>query len=207
MNSKTKILLTISLGILSVVVFVLFGFQPMLKSVRVSNERLVQRQQELSKIEKQISEFKTAQTDLARATFKDDVYNTIVERENLSAVIVDLEIAAARTNTVESIQIFEEVESTRKTRETKLDVFDGLSLSEEVGYSMSVRNDFAGLVDYLQYLEHLPHFTEFDKITLNAMTETIASERGGGSRNTGAVIGTFEGVFLVKKSKKNDKEN
>jgi hypothetical protein len=203
MNSKTKIFITIVSGVLLSLVAVLFGFQPLLANVKQLNETLGQKQSELIKIEKQIVEFKSAQTDLARATFKDDVYGTVVIREDLGLAIQDLEGAAEKTETTESIQISEPVQEQgrrgNRAAETK-NVFEGLTLSEEVRYTMNIRNDYEGFVTFMQYLENLPHFTEFDSIILNAVVENESTASGGVSRNTGAVTGTLEGVFLVKKN-------
>ena len=186
--------------------FYILGFQPVLESVKHSNELLSQRQQELGKIEKQIIEFKAAQADLSRATFKNDIYGSIVDRENLSVVIEDLERAAESTNTTETIQIQEEQKSdARRPRSNVAETttFSGLALSEEVTYTMSISNDFAGFVNFMQYLENLPHFTEYSDISLNAFT---TNTDGGGTRNTGGVIGTLEGVFLVNKPDPNEEK-
>jgi hypothetical protein len=204
MNSKTKIVITVGLGLLLSVAAVMFGFQPLLADVKQLNETLGLKQNELTKIEKQIVEFKSAQTDLARATFKDDVYSTVVIREDLSLAIQDLEAAAGKTDTAETIQITEPVQETgrRGARATEtVSVFEGLTLSEEIRYTMTARNDYEGFVSFLQYLENLPHFTEFDQIKLNAVTDNSSGDED--SRNTGDITGTLEGVFLVKKNGQN----
>lgn len=203
MNSKTKIAITIGSGLLLCLLAMLFGFQPLLADVKQLNETLALKQSELAKIEKQIIEFKSAQTDLARATFKDDVYGTIVIKEDLSLAIQDLETAAEKTETVESIQISEPAQEsgTRRGRaaaETTT-IFEGLVLSDEVRYSMSARNDYEGFVNFLQYLENLPHFTEFDNIQLNAVVDNASSGEADNA-NTGEITGKLEGVFLVKKN-------
>ena len=202
MNSKTKIIVTIGAGILLTMAAIFFGFKPILASVKALNVTLAGKQAELNKIQRQIVEFKSAQSDLARATFKEDVYGTVVIREDLDQAIVDLEAAAEKTGTTESISIFEETQqkSAKKGAVQPVEVFSGLALSQEVRYNIAVSNDFVGLVEFVQYMEHLPHFTEFDKITLNAISEQISLDRGGGVRNTGGVTGTMEGVFLVKKT-------
>lgn len=205
MNSKTKIAITVISGLLLSLIAVVFGFKPLLNNVRELNQTLSLKQSELLKIEKQIVEFKSAQSDLARATFKDDVYGTIVIREDLSLVLEDMEAAAEKTNTTESIQITESAEEEGNTRrnarnsEATATVFEDLVLSEEVRYTMNLSNNYAGLVDFMQYMENLPHFTEFDRISLSSVVENL---QGGNSRNTGEITGTLEGVFLVKKNGK-----
>lgn len=196
MNSKTKIIALILVGIGLLGIALVFVFSPLSESVKKMNKDLSEKQTSLDEIKTQILEFKTAQSDLAKATYKKDVSDAIVIRENLAEVIVDLEEAAQLTNTTESIQIMED-DGTNKNQQQP-DIFESLVLSQEVDYSMSVKNSYEGLVEYFQYLEHLPHFTEFNRFTITSVYEQIPVTQGGGTRNTGTVSGNVEGVFLVK---------
>lgn len=209
-NYRTKILITCTAGLAASVILVFVFIQPLLQSTRALNEELGYHQAELLKIEKQIEEFKTAQADLSRATFKEDIFNTIPIKEDLSVSIQDTEVAAGVTGTTQSIQILETpAKPTGRLRgavDAAAPLFDKLKLSSEVRYTLTVQNDFDGFVKYLQYLEHLPHFTEFSKITLNASTENQSTRSGGITQNSGVITGTLEGVFLVKKGPADEAE-
>lgn len=211
-NYRTKIFITCALGLAATVILVFTVVQPLLQSTQAVNKELGYRKAELAKIERQIEEFKTAQADISRATFKDDVYDTIPIREDLSVAIQDTEVAAGLTNTIQSIQILETeatAQGNRRSRaqvESASSIFQKLQLTTEVPYSLTVQNEFDGFVEYLQYLEHLPHFTEFSSISLNAAVENQSTRPGGVSENSGLITGTLEGVFLVKKSTNNNNE-
>lgn len=197
MTSKTKIIATGAIGFLVFIGILVFAFQPLLSSVKVLNTDLSTKQSELDEINKQIVEFKSAQSDLAKATYKNDISDTIVVKEDLASAIKQLEEAADNTNTEEGIQIID-ADPKVSGKAAQPDIFSSLAKSQEVHYAMSVKNSFPGLVEYFQYLEHLPHFTEFDRITLNSVYEQLSLQQGGGTRNTGTVQGNVEGVFLVK---------
>jgi hypothetical protein len=204
MTYKTKILLNICGGILLTLLVAVFVFNPLQANVKALNGDLAKQASELDKIKKQIIEFQSAQSDLAKATFKDDIYDTVVIREDLSLVINDLEAAAERAGIEESIKIQEQAAAESPGRRAVVTggvgskVFDGLSLSDEVVYSMAVEGGFSSMVNFLRYLENLPHFTELSKITLSSLPEAGLN---GQSRSSGNLTGSLDGVFLVKRPK------
>jgi hypothetical protein len=198
MDSKTKIAVTVAAGLVVTLAMMFLVFRPLVTSVKGLNYSLAEKETELGELEQQIVEFKSAQTDLARATFKNDIYGTIVEREDLSLAIVDLEAAAEENGVEESLQISDpSSDAARRGAPAAPTLFESLALSKEVGYRMEVTGTFAGLVGFMQELENLPHFTEYSEIILAAEVENLPAAEGG-SRNTGALNGTFDGVFLVK---------
>jgi hypothetical protein len=197
-NSSAKIFISAAVGLIVTVALFFFVFRPLLSDVKKLNKSLTDKHAESQELKDQIVEYKSAQSDLARATYKDDIFNTIVDKEDLSLAITDLEAAAVSTGVKESIQIRElEEGGSRRAAALKKSatLFDGLILTNEVEYTMNVNGGFAEVVRFMQALENLPHFTEYSTVTLSTSAETLPQ---GGSRNSGDLTGTLEGVFLIR---------
>lgn len=191
MKSFTKIIVFTVCGASISLLLVLAIARPVLDDVSATNKLVKQKKNELATLDQQIRAFKTAQSDLARATRKDEIVNIIVPKENLVLAVKDMETAAAKTGTVEALLMKEADLKGPKTPE----VISGKQGMEETGYQLTTLNDYNGTINFLAYLEHLPHFTEISKIILSAETQEASNSAPA---HTGKIIGSFDGVFFIK---------
>lgn len=194
MKALTKIIAILAVGITFFILLIFLAVSPMLFEVTSINSEVREKKLELAVLQQQIRAFKNAQSDLAKATRKDDLLNAIPIKEDLVLSVLDLEKAVVNTT---SEQILDLKETNPKDKKQTA-VISKKSGVEEVFYELSVRNDFAGLVNFLSYLEHLPHFTEISNFSLTS--ERTGSETDTSGR-TGAVSGDFKGVFFIKTQK------
>lgn len=193
MKALTKIITIILIGSISTILLMTLVVSPLLTEVTAINAQVREKKVELAVLQKQILAFKTAQSDLGRATRKDEVLNIIPDREGLAATVLDLERAATATNTSHLLQI-KEVTDPKDKRNVQL--IAKKSGVEEIPYELSTDNDFIGTVNFLSYLEHLPHFTEIGKIRLTS--ERLTGSEEGVAGRTGLVSGVINGAFFVK---------
>jgi hypothetical protein len=195
MKSFPKILLILSLGVVVSGGLVWFLINPALSSVDAINETAKAKQIELAVLEQQIRAFKTAQSDLAKATRKDEIANVIVAKEELVIPVKDIEAAAEKTLSAET-KLIKEPDAKAKPL---LPRREGIG---EVGYILTLNNDFVGMANFIAYLENLPHYTEISKIILSAETTGV----GEVLVHTGRVFGNIEGILFMesKPETKND---
>jgi len=191
MKALTRIITITVIGVAVSMMLVIWVLKPVLSDVSTTNTAVKAKKSELVLLEQQILAFKTAQSDLSKATRKDEIANVIQPKENLVAAVKDVEAAAEKTGTTETLDLKQVDIAKEKTP----DVIPGKSGINEIKYSVLTLNDFAGTVSFLSYLEHLPHFTEISKIILSAETQESSQKT---RVHTGKVIGSFEGVFFVK---------
>lgn len=191
MKVLSRIIVISIIGAIASLLLVVLAVKPVLNDVTDSNLIVKQKKTELATLDQQIRAFKNAQSDLAKATRKDEIANAIVPKENLVVAVKDLEVAAAKTNTAETIDLREPDVGQAKPA----DVISGKQGVAEVPYKLTIINDFVGTQSFISYLEHLPHFTEISKITLSA--ETREGDKSS-VIHTGKLVGTFDAVFFVK---------
>ena len=182
-------------GLLISLLLIIFFVSPQLSEVNFMNATVKEKKVELDRLEQQILAFKTAQSDLAKATRKDDILDSILIKEDLVDAVIDLENAASKSQTQEELEIKELGE-----KEKHVPVVSKPKDIEEVPYQLSTTSDYAGIVNFLRYLEHLPHFTEISEISLQA--ETTGTGQNGVVIHTGKIFGNLKGVFFIKVPKK-----
>ncbi len=179
-------------GLIVAILLVLFGIKPMLGEISAIHDNIKQQKTELLTLDQQILAFKTAQSDLSKATRREEIDTAIPTRETLVDSVKDLELAMSQTLTSHELKIKDPtLEKNNKLKE----VTTNRPGIEEIPYTLIMTNDFVGILNALAYLEHLPHFTEISKIDLSAETTSSA---GGEAVHTGRVIGNIQGVFFVK---------
>jgi ABC-type transport system involved in cytochrome bd biosynthesis fused ATPase/permease subunit len=195
MKALSRIILINIVGACATFLLVVFVVRPILGEVVSTNQTVKSKKSELNLIDQQILAFKTAQSDLSKATRKDEITNAIQPKENLVLAVHDLEAAAAHTNTTESLDVKDPVSTADSAAPKNPDVVAGKQSIKEVPYALTTLNDFSGTVNFLSYLEHLPHFTEISKILLTAETQESQQKT---PVHTGKIIGSFNAVFFVK---------
>jgi Tfp pilus assembly protein PilO len=200
MKGLTKIIIILFVGFGTSIMLYTFIIAPLLSEVNIINADVRTKKMELSVLQKQITAFKTAQADLAKATRKDDVIKAILEREDLVEAVLDLERSSLNTTSVHQLEIKEVVinPKDRKAVASQISVISKKTGIDEVPYEVSVTNDFMGMVNFINYLEHLPHFTEISKINLSSEQDKSLL---GDINRSGRVAGIINGVFFVKQKK------
>lgn len=198
MNTSLKLLM-ISLGglLASILLFVLLVNPRQVQLVDL-NRVIKEKKTELITLEQQITAFNNAQSDLSKASRKNEILSTFVIREDLVAAVKSLEAAAVATDTDETLKINEPLSNVKKSQDKIPAVIEGKLGLDEIPYRITSYNDFLGTVQFLRYLEHLPQFTEVYKINLSA--ETLESDLTGERIYTGRILGVLDGVFFTKKT-------
>lgn len=194
MKARIRIITILVLGSAICMIFVLYWVIPSFDSIKNINESIRTKKAELATLDLQIRSFKNAQTDLAKASRKDDIAKAVVTKETLNLAVEEVESAAAKTGTVEILDI-RELDPDAATPPARVINARGI---DEVGYSLTIKSDYLGIVNFLSYLEHLPHFTEISKIELSA---EVLGNTAGAKIRTGKAMGNIDGVFFIKSVK------
>jgi hypothetical protein len=202
MKGLTRIFLTIVIGLAFCLVIYLLLVKPSLNRMTVLSKELLTKRVEAITLEQQIRAYKTAQSDLSKATEKDKIANLIPKREDLVQSVISMEEAVNITATEHDLKINDDRITSSKapaprTKEGTPQVLTSKPGLLEITYRLSSNNDFTNTVRLLKYLEHLPQFTEIYKINLSAQTTDSAD----GAVRTGNVLGTFDGIFVIKDDK------
>lgn len=197
MSPTTRLALINVGGILAILVLFFLVIQPLSNSADVLNAEVIKKKSQLTLLEKQILEFKSAQADLSRATFMDQIVNSIVDREKLDTAIKKIEAAAVETNTSSSLKINEVTDLTNVKREN---VIKNIQNIEEVPYFLTLKSGFNDVIDFMKYLEHLQNFTEVTSINISAINSDFNVSQT--VTHTGSVNTVLDGVFFVKKKAK-----
>ncbi len=193
-NAFTKNITAIILGILFNVALLYFGVKPMVSGLSRMNGELTEKRNEVASLQQQIMAYQTAKIDLARATDKQKLDSVILSKEELVGAIADIESAAARTGTDENMTIIDPfiVKPDSAAPKPKPTV-RGLAGVVEIPYTLSLKNDYLGTINFLSYLEHLPNLSEVNNFQLSA--ELVAN--GGKPVPTGQVLSNIRGVLFV----------
>jgi len=194
MNGLTRNLTIFISGFILSVMLVFFAIKPVLSDVSRLHDSIQQQKTESVTLDRQIRAFKTAQSDLSKASRKSEISTAIPAKETLVDAVKDLESAAAKTGVDHTLQIRESTDPGLVKAPPVVSNRNGIS---EVSYKLNAVSDFAGIVRFLDYLEHLPHFTEISKINLSAETTEAANNK---VNHTGRILGNFDGVFFIKAS-------
>ncbi|OGE74328.1 MAG: hypothetical protein A3I07_02660 [Candidatus Doudnabacteria bacterium RIFCSPLOWO2_02_FULL_42_9] len=189
MKMITKVLASMIFGAVIFILVVVFLALPGLNDLDGINADAKQKKIELEILENQIRAFKTAQSDLAKATRKEDIRNAFVAKEDLVVTVKEFELAGAVTNTKTTLNITE-----LGSKDKPSSVTNKPKGVEEIPYTIDTVNDYNGIVKFLDYLEHIPHFTEISKISLSSEVTNIGLDK----IRTGVVFGQIKGVFFVK---------
>jgi hypothetical protein len=204
MSSLTKLIVIIVAGAGLSLVSSLYLIRPALNEVSKMNSELTEKKIEAKTLEQQILAFKTAQSDLAKATEKERITRSIVSRYDLVEPIKVIEKAVSATGSRHTLSITD-YENMPKAVKTKLplEVVEGKTGIEEVPYTLGLKNDFVGIVNVLRYLEHSPYFTEISKIQMIA---ELSSGSGTGVNqpkvHTGQIEASIDGVLFITKDEK-----
>ena len=189
MKSLTKIILISGVGITLCVGLTFLAINPALNNVVTANQEIGDMKNELTTLENQVRAFKNAQSDLSKATRKNEIVDSIVTKETLVATVKELELAASRTNTIHVLEFSEPAPGSNKKS-----VINHDSDIEEVPIRITVINNYVGLLNFLSYLEHV-RFAEISRADFSA--EIL---EGDTATHTGRILGTIDGVFFVKTS-------
>jgi hypothetical protein len=194
MKSLTKLFVINAIGLVVSIILIMVLVRPTIGKVATINNDLKGKKTQLKTLETQILAFKSAQSDLSRATQRDRVTNAVLDRENLVAVVEDVEAAAANTGSEHSISITD-LDPAAKAPPA---IIKGVTNITEVKYTLNITNNFGGIVNFIKYMEHLPHFTEITDLRLVAETATSTSTGIQTVTRTGEVLTTINGLFFVK---------
>lgn len=202
MSGYSKLITYICGGIVLVAAAYFFLLSPALTRVSGLSSQEYGTRAEAERLELQINAYKTAQSDLSKATNKELLYATVIDDKKLYIPIEEIEAGAKATNTTyqfkihrSSINETEEASAAgagrRAAAEPRKKV-TSQNLLEEVPYTLIVQNpSYVQMVTFLKYMEHIPHFTEVSKISMS-MQPLPENERT-------VVTATIDGVLLVKK--------
>jgi hypothetical protein len=189
MTGQTKLIVYVAGGLLAVVLGYFFLVSPGLNHVAELTTQEAATRAEVLRLEKQILAYRTAQSDLAKASNKGLLDETILNDKNLYLVIQELEAGSEATGSDHELKIEREFLDTPLPATPKSKVTTQTDL-EEVPYTISAQNpSYLGFINFMEYLEHLPHYTEVSSIDLSYQTLD-----GGGKELTGVI----KGVFLAK---------
>jgi len=190
MTGKVK-LITYAFGGLAIIAAAYFlVVSPALTKVsNLSAEELATRT-EVMRLDQQILAYRTAQSDLSRATSKNLLFSSVVNDKNLFVPIEELELAVTNTNSSHQLKILRDSLAPGPAgAPAAAKVLDQVSV-EEVPYVLTAQNaDYGQMINLFKYLENLPHYTEVSEIDMSYQTE------GELANQLTAVI---KGVFLVK---------
>ena len=192
MKAISKIITILICGFTAISLLLFFAVGPAVSDVGKLHIAVKAGKTELLAIQQQILAFKTAQSDLSKASRKDEIGQAISTRETLVDAVKDMELALAKVSGEHDLQINDAVNP-------KLAASAGVTTGrvgvDEIAYSLNVTTDYPGILTFLAFLEHLPHFTEISKINLSAETAEVNNQK---AVHTGRVLGNFNGVFFVK---------
>ena len=184
MKALTKNIVISSLGLVLFLGIAFFLVSPQISQVKTLNTALVEKKIEVETLQRQLQAFKTAQSDLARATQKERIANAILPKELMTNVIEQVENSALAVKASEDMSI----DDPFINASAQPPMITGLSEVVEVPYRLTVvSGDYTPLIDFFSYLEHLPNFTEVSKMDLSASDD--ASE----------ISVTIDAVFFSKK--------
>lgn len=191
MNSLTRLIIVNVVGLGFLFGLTAFLLNPNLAKLSQLGDQKQQKQLELLTLQQQINAYKTAASDLSKASEKQSIADTFVARENLVEALKSVEAGAAKS----AVQLETKInEPDPKSKQPSKSVLADKGNLSEIPYRLATTSDFIGMVKFLQYLEHLPQFTEISKMDLSA--EMVEAE--GRSRPTGNINGSIDGIFLVK---------
>ncbi|HEX9503102.1 MAG TPA: hypothetical protein VF974_02150 [Patescibacteria group bacterium] len=196
MKNQTKIIAISLFGLIVSFGLVLSVVNPTLSKIDELNKAILIKIIEQKQLEEQITIFKNSQRDLARATGKQSISESVLKREDLQLAIQKIESAALATKVSESMAIVDETDPLKKGSVDK-QLINGKSFITEVPYTLNVSSDFRQLIDFMRYMEHLPHFTEVSRISLQASGGSADSK--GTFSHSGTIIGSIESVFFIQK--------
>jgi Tfp pilus assembly protein PilO len=192
MTATTKLLIITVSGIISCILLGFLLIKPTLQKASSLNADLLAKKTEVKTLEQQILAFRSAQADLSKVTQRDRILTAIVESEDLVAAVQDIEAAAQKVNSTHKLTI----DDNQDPRNAPAPVVKNKRGVKEVPYSLSMKNSYEQLVEFLMYLEHLPHFTEISGMRIQA--EVSGTAEGQLPQQTGNVNVTLDGVFFVK---------
>ena len=190
MKSYPKLIFTVISGVVLAAALYMFVVRPALGRVNKLTEENRQTQAEIVRLDQQITAYKTARSDLAKAKDKGLLYSTILTDTTLFLPIEELEAAAAKTGSTHQLSILRDnLDEIKKGKKNEAARITSQTQLEEVPYVLSVQNtSYVDLLKFVQYLEKLPHFTEISKIEYFSQEDTTE------------ISATISGVFLAKKN-------
>ena len=191
MNSLTKLIIVVLGGATLALALVLVLVKPNLNKVLALGQAAQEKKSQFLTLQQQVNAYKTAQSDLSKATEKDKIAGQIVLREDLVVAIKNVEAGAAKSALALEIKINEPDE---KTKVPPKPVLSDKGSLVEIPYRFYTTGDFSGTIKFLQYLEHLPQWTEIAKMDLSAETVDVDKR----PVQTGRIFGSIDGIFLVK---------
>jgi hypothetical protein len=196
MKTITKISAILIFGIVALILSVIFFTSPVLDEVNIVNAQVKQKQIELLELHQQIVAFKNAQADLAQATRKTDITQSVVLKEDLVIPVQDLE-AAINKNAIDMVLQIKEPDTKEKF------ILSNPTGITQVSYGVTaIAPDFPSLINLFGYIEHMPHITEPTKIILSS--EILNAPAASTPQTQAAVVRTgrvqidLKGVFFIK---------
>ncbi|MGE5298134.1 MAG: hypothetical protein ACM3KM_03150 [Acidobacteriaceae bacterium] len=212
MKPLTKLIIVVVLGLGVSLTAGFYVIKPSLNKVNKMNEELRSKKSESKTLDQQILAFKTAQSDLSKATQKERIANSFVGKYDLVKSIEKIEAAAAATNTQHQLSITDPylnkgtvgaAATTTPAEKPKESIMSKQGI-DEIPYTMTATNDFLGTVNYMQYLEHLLYFTEISKVELVGEVQGGTNvENGTRAPRTGIIKTKLNGVLYIVKDEGN----
>jgi hypothetical protein len=196
MKSISKILMISAIClVVTVSVFVLL-IQSSVQTLTEINSEAVRKKTDLKTLEEQIVAFRNSQKDLAVASDREKIIQSIVVKENLEVPIKKIEEAAVKSNSDQSLLIREN--DMAGTGDSFHPMIKSKGNVEEVPYTISSTTNFLNLIKFLQYVEHLPNFSEVSSLSLSAIAGTTTG-KDSQATHSGNILTTIEAVFFVQK--------
>lgn len=200
MKGLSKILIITIAGAGLSVLLILFLIFPALERLNGINLTIKQQKSELWVLDQQVRAFKNAESDLSKALRKEEINTVILSKEDLVLAVKDLEASANRASTAENLNITDPISwkgADAKTKPPAAVLLNHPGVEEIPFTTHTLSQDWKSLIDFVSLLDHQPRFLELSYISLSA--DTILGEQKE-VINTGKVIGSFKGVFLIKSS-------
>ena len=202
MKSFSKLISVIVFGFIVSAVLYVFLIRPNLSSVDELYTKSSAKQTELEALTAQISAYKNAKADLkAAASDKDKILNSVLVRENLQTVILEVEAAAANLGISEGMTIKEVLDENGRPI-TSPPIVSGKKTIDEVPYQIKVTAEFPSILKFIEYLEHLPHFSEISKFAFstNSVAAGSTTDEDRLIIHTDVTTVVIDAVFMVQRS-------
>ncbi len=200
MKSFPRIIITSAVSFITVMAMLFILARPLLSDISLLHTKEAEQKTGLNQLGAQLTAYNQAKAQLKEVDYKDSLDNAIVIREDLAAVLVEIEAYAAQTDVTESILIIDDQPTSANAKEKPVapkSLIPNEKNISEVGYTISFQGKFADVLKFMQYLEHLSHFTEVSSLAFSAVLVPTSSLTDVIHADT--INGTISGVFFIKK--------
>lgn len=204
MNALIKNVIVVTVGTVGIIAASLWLVLPSLQTVDNLNKQLVDQKTQMVNLQQQIKAYQTAESDLKKAVNKDEILDAILVKENMVTVIKQMEVGITTSKATEPVLAINDPFITtvnaapKNTGKKDVPIIGGLNSVVFVSYSLTLKDDFAGMISLFSSLEHLPNFTEFSTFQLAAETAPAANPDVP-PPHTGMINASINGIFYAQK--------